>query len=354
MKNPNGYGATYKLPGRRRKPWVARITTGWKTVIATRGKRKGQEVPRQVYQIIGYFETRQQARDALALHRVSPAAPKVNMTLAEVYAEWSAGKYKYISKATENNYRAAWKYMAKYEKAKFADLRAGHWQEVIDTCKEQGLSKSSIEKIRTLAVMLSDHAMKNDIINKNYATLVDMPKFETVKKERFTDLEVLQMEKKAADVPWADTVLILIYTGLRISEMLGLTRFNIDMDKQVITGGIKTDAGKDRVIPIHPKIKAYVQTWLDRNGDALICNDQGKKISAKKYREDYYYPALDAMEIRRLTPHACRHTFCSRLADAGVDPLYIKELAGHAQYSFTADKYTHPDFERLKQAISKL
>jgi len=99
MKNPNGFGGTYKLPGRRRKPWVARITTGWEKAIATRGKRKGQEVPRQIFQIIGYFETRQQAMDALTLHRISPVTPKHGLTLAEVYEEWSTVKYKNISKA---------------------------------------------------------------------------------------------------------------------------------------------------------------------------------------------------------------------------------------------------------------
>lgn len=343
LRNPNGYGSVYKLSGRRRRPWVAVVTTGW------------TENGKQIRQPIGYFETKQEGLDALALHRISPVSPKADMTLAEVYEEWSVAKYKNISKATENNYRAAWKYMDKLKAAKVKDIRTTHWQGIIDDCKDAGLSKSTLEKIRTLAVMLSGHAMKNDIINKNYASLVDMPKFEKAKKERFTDPEVKKIEKAAEKkIPWVDTVLIMIYTGMRISELLRLTRFNVDLKQKLITGGIKTDAGKDRIIPIHPKILPYVQQWYDKGGEALICDNDGKKLTAKKYREDYYYPALAAAKVRKLTPHKCRHTFGSMAAEAGVDPLYIQKLIGHADYAFTANEYTHPEIEALRKAIVKL
>lgn len=342
LRNPNGYGSVYKLPGRRRRPWIAIVTAGW------------TENGKQIRQPIGYFETKKEGMDALALHRISPVSPKKELTLEQLYTEWSVVKYKNISKSTENNYRAAWKFIRPLGRAKFKEIRTTHWQAVIDHCKEQDLSQSTIQKVRTLAVQLSDHGLKNDIINKNYAGFIEMPKFERAKKNRFTDLEVLQIEKNAGTVPWADTILILINTGLRITELLSLTRFNINMEEQLITGGIKTEAGKDRIIPIHPKIAKYVQAWLDRNGDALISDDQGKRLPAKRYREKFYYPALEAIGVRRLTPHACRHTFCSRLADAGADPIHIKNLAGHSQYAFTADEYTHPEIDALRKAIEKI
>lgn len=112
--------------------------------------------------------------------------------------------------------------------------------------------------------MLCDYALQNDIVDKNYAKFVDLPKHEKTKKARFTDLEIRRIEKQATEVPWADTVLILIYTGMRISELLNLTRFNVNLDAMLITGGIKTDAGRDRVIPIHPKIQAYGKQWCSR------------------------------------------------------------------------------------------
>jgi integrase len=341
VKLPNSHGTVYKEKGRRRKPWAARITVGW----SDEGK--------QIRQLIGHFATKQEGLDALAMHRISPVSPKSNITLSELYEDWSASKYRNISKATQDNYRAAWKYIKRYEKAKFKDLRTNHWQDVIDKCAEEKLSKSTLEKIRTLAVMLNNFAMQNDIINKNYAKFVALPKSERTKKAHFTDLEVKKISDAAKTVPWADTILIMIKTGLRISEMLGLTRFNVDLNNWVITGGIKTDAGKDRIIPVHEDIKEYIRKWFATGGETLICDDKGKKLTAKRYRDKMYYPALDAVGTRKLTPHACRHTFCTRLSDAGVKTVDIQKLAGHADHGFTANTYTHPEIEVLRTAVNK-
>ncbi len=354
MRNPNGHGSVYKVGGRRRKPWVARVTTGWTTVIAQKGKNAGKEVPKQLYQTIGYFETKREGMDALALHRVSPVSPKNNITLGELYEEWSKGKYKNISRSTENNYRAAWKYISLLGKAKFKDIRTSHWQAIIDQCASNDLSRSSLKKIKTVAVMLYEHALQNDIVNKNYAEYITLPKETKEEREIFTDIDIKNMFDQVDTVPWVDTVLIMIYSGMRISEMLELTKFNVDIKNQIITGGLKTEAGKNRIIPIHPKIIPFIKKWYDKNGESLICRDDGKKMSAKYYREKFYYPALEQLEIKQLTPHACRHTFASRAARAKVDPLHTQKIIGHADYAFTANEYTHPEIEELKKAIRKI
>ncbi len=354
MRNPNGYGTVFKMPGRRRKPWCARITTGWKKTIIKRGKNKGKEVPRQTYQIIGYFETKQEGIDALALHRVDPVSPRMNITLKELYDEWSTAKYKSdISRDTINNYKAAWLHIKKLEKAKFKDLRTAHWQKVIDE-KKESLGHSSLKKIKSLATMLYNYALKNDIAKKNYAEYIELPRQAKQEKQIFSDLDIKKMFKNADTVPWVDTILIMIYTGLRISEMLQLTKFNVDLEKQIITGGIKTDAGKDRMIPINKKILPYIKKWYQRNGQALVCREDDTPIPVKYYREKYYYPALEMLEIQKLTPHACRHTFASLMAAANVDPLYTQRIIGHSDYAFTANEYTHPEIKELKKAINKI
>lgn len=349
MRNPNGHGSVYKLSGRRRRPWIARVTVGW---TITKNK-KGEEVPKQLCQTIGYFETKSAGMDALALHRVSPVSPKASITLAELYKEWSNGKYQHISKSTENNYRAAWKYIQRYEKATFKDLRTSHWQSIIQ-CAGEGLSRSTLKKIKTVAVMLYEHAMQNDIANKNYADFITLPKESKEERENFSDLDIKTMFDQASSVPWADTILIMIYSGMRISEMLELTKFNVDLEKGFITGGSKTEAGKNRIIPIHPKIFPFIKNWYEKSGESLICNENGKRMLAKYYREKKYYPALEQLEIRKLTPHACRHTFASLMARAKVDTLHIQKIIGHTDYAFTANKYTHLEIEELKKAISKI
>lgn len=89
-------------------------------------------------------------------------------------------------------------------------------------------------------------------------------------------------------------------------------------------------------------------------GEALICDNRGKKLTTKRYRGKMYYPALEAVGVRRLNPHTCRHTFGSLMAEAGVDTIYIQKLIGHTDYAFTANEYTHPEIERLRHAIGKI
>lgn len=345
MKNPNGYGTVYKLKGRRRRSWVARVTVGWEIV---------DEKARQQYQTVGYFLTKQEAMKALVAYRASPVSPRADLTLGALYEEWSLSKYRKVSKDTARCYQGAWAHLASLAKAEARDIRTAHWQAIVDGCAAKGLSRSLLEKVRIVAGMLSDYAMQNDIVNKNYAKFIELPKAERTKKERFSDLEIRQIEKQVDAVPWADTVLILIYTGLRISELLNLTRFNVNLEQQMLVGGVKTDAGKNRPIPLHPKIFKHIKRRVDQGGDALICDEKGRKLSTKRYREKMYYPALAAIGVRDLSPHACRHTFGSLMAEAGVSTVYIQKLIGHTDYAFTANEYTHPGFEALREAIGRI
>lgn len=340
MKNANGDGSVYKLSGRRRKPWVAAVTMGMVS-----GK--------QVRHILGTYETKKEANAALAKHRVNPVSSMINITLGELYEEWSDAKYEKLTKATADNYRAAWNYLSQHSKVQMKDLRTLHMQKVIDTCHKEGMSKSSLQKIRTLCGLLCNFAVENDIVVKNYAEFLELPKTEKVAKGRFNDLEIRKIEQ--SNLPWADTILILIYTGMRVNEMLGLTRFNIDLDRQLITGGgIKTDAGKSRVIPIHPKLMPIIKKWYDKGGEKLICDNQGKAIKINRYRNSMYYPVLKELGLPKLTPHCCRHTFGSIMAEAGVDTISIQQIIGHSDYNTTANIYTKLDTETLKKAINKL
>jgi integrase len=340
MRLPNGFGSVYKLSGKRRNPYIARITV------------RRDENGKQIYQTIGYFGDKKVALDALTKFRISPVSDKANITLKELYDEWNPTKYEYISKQTSDCYKAAWNNFSKYEKAKFKELRTAHFQSIIDSCHKSGKSRSSLKNIRIVANMLYDYAMQNDIVNKNYAEFIIIPKEEKEEKERFSDLEIKTLEKYADTVEWIDTVLIMIYSGMRISEMLELTKFNVDLEKQIITGGVKTEAGKNRIIPIHPKIYKYIVKWYNKNGDTLICNEKGKYLSPNAYRNDRYIPSLKKIEVRTLTPHACRHTFASLMAKAGADTLAIQKIIGHSDYSTTANIYTHTDIEELKKAIN--
>lgn len=338
MRMPNGYGSVYKLSGKRRRPFVARITTS----ITDEGVQK--------FETLGYFEKRPDALEALAKYYKAPIS-KPNMTLAQTYDEWSDIKFKDIIKSSENVIRAAWNYLNVLSTIKMRELRTAMLQKVINDCPR---ARDTKEDIKSLASQLFKYAMQNDIVNKNYADFITLPKAEVEEKEPFSTIELVKIEKAAADgIPFADCILILCYMGWRIGEFLTLTRFSYNEQEQVLTGGSKTEAGKSRAIPIHPKIQKYVKQWINKNGDTLFCKDNGKPYTTKYFREECYIPALKVIKVRELNPHSCRHTFATMLNSSGASPEEIKRLMGHTKYLTTA-RYTHADLDLLKKAIKTL
>ena len=198
---------------------------------------------------------------------------------------------------------------------------------------------------------LYSYAMMRDIINKDYSAYVELPTVGAkYKKGAFSEVQVKKLEKMAAEgFPWADTALILCYTGFRIGELLDLTPFSYDAKAQTLTGGKKTAAGINRIVPVHPVIQPYITKRLSQRGDYIICGLDAKKIPGNKYRA-HFEAIVSELGMPEATPHWCRHTFASRLYAAGVDALTSKRLLGHANKDVT-EGYTHTDLEQLKTAI---
>lgn len=358
MKRPNGAGTVRKLGGKRRRPWAAVITTGWDPET---GKRQ------QKY--VGYYETYQEAELVLAVYRSEPL-PKDDLTLEMVYAEWQAVKYRNLSKSTQDGYTAAWRYLMRLQHLKIKDIRTGQLQQIIDTAtyRPQGkkggkpkpvrpCSRSSLEKIKALAVMLWDYALQNDLVDKNYAKFIALPKqTRKAEKDHFSTVEIAKI-KSAADTgaaPWADCVYIMIKSGFRISEFLSLDRFTVDLERGTFRAGLKTEAGFDRVVPIHHTCLTFVRSRLAQGGERLICKPDGSAMTASYFRTYCYYPTLEQIGVRRLNPHCTRHTFATQLAESGASTAVIQRLMGHKKYSFTAETYTHIDVSPLKKAMEAI
>lgn len=204
--------------------------------------------------------------------------------------------------------------------------------------------------------MLYDYAMQNDIIHKNYAEFIVLPAKEGGAKERFTDLEMKKIEDAVGSIPFADCVLILCYTGFRINEFLSLVPLSyrhID-GTPVLIGGSKTKAGKDRVVPVHHKIQNLVDHWISKKGKTIICKEDGSPYNVKYFREKCFMPALEAIGVRPLTPHACRRTFSTRLSAANARKEDMIALMGHTDFEVDIDSYINQEAKTLKAAIEKL
>lgn len=339
MRRANGMGSIVFLGKNRRRPWAVRMTDGF-------------DADKQIFRYVGYFETETEAKKALALEYVNPTPKKSNITLKQLFEEWKEPYYRHIGKQTQDCYNAAYYALKPLHKKVFKELRKAHYQNIID---ESASSLSSKKKIKTLTVLLYKYAMENDIVNKNYAEFIRLEKEEKAEKEVFTDIEKEAIKKAAKTDLGCRFILMMIRTGFRISEFLQISIFNVDLKNQTMVGGIKTEAGKGRIIPIHPDIINYVAELYDKNARTLIRKENGQAYSAKYFRENVYAAALKTAGVTYRTPHCTRHTFATDLVRAGCSPSEIKYLMGHTNYAFTVDTYVHDNkLEDMRKAINRL
>lgn len=180
---------------------------------------------------------------------------------------------------------------------------------------------------------------------------------EEKEKTPFSDLELHKLEEAAEKgFMYADLIVIMCYTGWRINEFLSLTRFSWDPENHTLTGGEKTEAGKNRIVPVSDKVMPYLQKWLDKDGPTIVCKEyRGKlvRVTDKYFRNQWYYPTLEALDLPRLTPHATRHTFASMLYRNGIDKWGIQKLMGQVSDAATK-RYTHIEMAQLKDAVNSI
>lgn len=345
MRRANGTGTIVKLSGNRRRPYVVKIS------VVDKWGRMQQTA-------LSYHSKMAEAQEALDSYNhdkatgIAPRADKYSVTLQQIYDLWSPRKYTTISPQGVDSYRACWRRLSRYKDMRVADLTIDHLQSIIDEDSKNNMSKSTMQNDKMLMHALFNYAMERDIVMKDYSSFVQVPSVAAkYEKGAFDDLQMAKLAQMAkAGFPWADTVLMLCYTGFRINEFLTLTPFSYDRSGNFLRGGIKTTAGKNRVVPVHPKIKCYLDRWLNKGGASIVCKKNGKSISANSYREKLFKPVVGEIGVPQATPHWCRHTFATRLHEAGAPDLEIKRLLGHADGNVT-EHYTHTDLEQLRNAL---
>lgn len=337
-RRANNTGSIYKMSGNRANPWRVRVCTGYDE----EGKRN--------WLTIGYFRTKSDAERAVAMHEIQPVSEKKDIKLSELFEEWNESAYINLSKKSKEMYNAAFNLIVSLHNKKFVDLRTVHFQSIINSLN---LSQSSLQKIKILLNQLYEFAYAQDIVSKNYSKAIKIPHIPQAEKQVFSTNDIRVLKENVGTVADVDSILILIYTGMRVQEMLDLTAFKINFDENIIKTGSKTKAGKDRIIPIHLEIKEYLRMRA-MNPKGMFLNAADKPLTQRYYRDKVFRPILAQLGIRDMTPHCCRHTFATMLAAARVDTLAIQQILGHTNYAFTADRYTHKDVDFLTYEITKI
>ena len=133
---------------------------------------------------------------------------------------------------------------------------------------------------------------------------------------------------------YIDTLLIMIYSGWGIGELLTLKNSDIDFNEMTMRGGIKTDAGKNRLVPIHPRILPFIKKWYDKGGETLIKGTNGKEMNYYTYFDVYFKNICEQLQMEH-KPHDCRHTFATLMDNAGANKFCIKRIMGHASNDIT-------------------
>lgn len=331
MRNPNGYGSVTKLSGHRRNPYWVKKTVGWND--------KGQPI----YETIGYAPTREEGNIMLAEYNKNPYdVDKAKITLNELFNLWLEKKAPKLGRANQSCLKSGFKHINNLGNVSYKEIKAYQMQDTIDKCGK-GYSTQNI--IKNLWTHLDKFALELDVSTSRYADLLTTEPTPPTSRVPFTNEEIQTLWEHQNET-WVDTVLIFLYSGWRISELLNLRSEDVDLEAGTMKGGIKTKAGKNRIVPIHSKIKVFIENHLNEGGEKLI------NIQLSKYRA-CWNEIMSRLNMNH-TPHECRHTFETRLDSAGANRKCIDLMMGHTSKDVGNRVYNHKTIEELKSTIELL
>ena len=322
MRKPNGYGSIYKLSGNRRKPYIAVITSGYEwqlnkqpidfNSLSEEDQMKCKCVQKR--KVIGYYANKKDAEIALAEYNQNPY--DLDITFAKIYNDWMKQKADTISHSSMVNYDVAFKQLSALHNRKFSELKTYDLENAII---KSGAKSSTQRMMKILMNQLYRYAIKYDIVQIDYASRFGISQ-EGAKIERrpFTDEEIASLWKDES--VHAKAALILLYTGMRVRE---LKYVEYDSSLQAFKGGLKTDSGRDRVIPVRNKIMPLIGIVGSLKEDSDANYYEKMKRCLKKYNHK---------------THDCRVTFATRYKDA--DPIAVKLILGHKIKDITKSVYT--------------
>ncbi len=344
MRLPNGYGSVYKLSGKRRKPYAARITIGW-----------DDSGNRQLFRYLGYYRTKQEAVAALAAYNDNPYDLQLSkVTFVDIYKRWFEDNFDDTSnRSTVKNYRMAYKHCSDLYEMSMADIRPHHMQAVINKCSK---GYQTQKRIHILFNQLYRWCMEHDAIRKNYAAFVKVEKKDNSKpRKAFTTAEIKVLWNNAEDNDYVKLVLMLIYSGVRISDLLNLRKEDVHLEEQwFYVRKSKTNSGT-RIVPIADKVLPFWRRFNELSTCSYaVCSVSGQHMTYSNYNRNYWTPLMNSLNMQH-TPHETRHTFISQAVMRNVNKTIIKKIVGHkSAMNITEAVYTHIEIQELINAVNMI
>lgn len=356
MRNPPGYGCIVDLGKNRRRPIGVRVPNG------TRLDKDGGEHVK--YRYIGYFERTPKGKaDAIQLlaaynQGAIVADFSTAVTFKELADKWLETHLKKVemrkgkvSKQTVDSYSAAIRKCKPIFDKPIDKIRPQDVQWIADAYAES--SMSTVTNIKIVLNGTFDYARKKKLVSENFIDDIDFLYKKPQKSMHNTfsrdEVSLLWEHKEEADV---QIVLIMVYTGLRIEELLSMRTENVHIDDRYMVGGVKTAAGINRSIPIAKKIDAFVRNLYDSNNEYLLMSKRSR-YSRTVFVDSIWNPVMARLNIEHL-PHDTRYTCITMLDRAGVNPNVIKKIVGHEGTSVTDKIYVQKDLKDLLAAIDAI
>lgn len=349
MKLPNGYGSIIKLSGKRRKPYNARITIGSKTVI----NKNGEIEYKQNRISLGCFKTKAEALRALEEYNTDPYnLTDKNMTFSEIYEMWKRINYDKLKTSAKNSRDTAYRYCERLYDIPIRNIKLEQLQQVVDACEHGSSTKKNI---KTAIKTVYDTAIKNDIISKDMSQYIVIEASEPlIDRIPFSDSEISLLWDNSDKYDYA-ILLILLYSGMRVNELLKNTKSNVNLDEHwiYVPKELAKNKSSIRYVPIHDKIYPLIKKFYDRANNNLITSDSGYNVMYNNF-VSRNLKQINAVLGSNHRFHDTRHTFITRCHFAGLDDLIVKKIVGHTPDSITAKVYTHIDLDSMYQEINKL
>lgn len=367
MRLPNGFGRITEIKGQNlRNPFRVMVTIGHDEYGHPIGKPLKPK---------SYFATYNEAYAALVEYNKNPYDLSSSITVSELYAKWSKEYFKTLkSLSSERTITAAWKYCSSVYNMRASDLRARH----IKGCMEEGTAiikgeekhptPSVKSRIKSVFNLMLDYALEYEIVDRNYARTFEISKDIIRERENakrghipFSDEEIRKLWDNVDKVDYVDVLLIQCYSGWRPQELGLIELKNVDLESGTMIGGIKTEAGTNRVVPIHSKIQGLVKKRYDEavqlGSKYLINCSEGKNSTTLSY-DKYSGRFIKIRERLGLNPehrpHDGRMHFVTQAKKCGVDEYAIKYIVGHAINDVTEKVYTKREIDWLKSEIEKI
>lgn len=313
------------------------------------------------------------------------------LQLVEKYIKQKRG----VRPTTMNGYKTVINVLSKEEcefgSKKISTVKLSDAKEWLIQLQDKGKGYSSIHSIRGVLRPAFQLAVDDDLIRKNpfqfqLATVVvndSVTREAITRKQERQFLEFVKNDDYFSK--YYETVFILFKTGMRISEFCGLTLKDVDTKKKTVNidhqlqttahagtyiEKTKTTAGT-RVIPIsdevcecfktiirnrkNPKVEPMIDGYtgflfLDKNNKPLVAYHWEKYFQrmCEKYNNTY------KVQMPKITPHVCRHTYCSNMAKSGMNPKTLQYLMGHSDIGVTLNTYTHMSFEDAEEEVRRV